>query len=180
MTKIKFLKDWRGKAEENLQFIENELVKLTDAQLNFKPDADKWSMLQCVEHLNRYSEYYLKVIDIKLSNANTKGAEEVKRSWFGNMSIKSIHPDNRKKSKTLSRLNPAVSEVNRQVLQDFIAHQKKLLSLMRKAENHPINSIKIPADVFKLLKLRLGECFEFVIVHQQRHILQIKELLYNQ
>ena len=48
---------------------------------------------------------------------------------------------------------------------------------MQKAEKHSINSIKIPADVFKLLKLRLGECFEFVIVHQQRHILQIKEVI---
>ncbi len=177
MTKVEFLKNWQAKAEDNLHFVENELVKLTDAQLNFKPNADKWSILQCVEHLNRYSEYYLKIIDTKLSNANPKGTEEVKHSWFGKMSIKSIHPDNRKKSKTLGRLNPAESEVNRQVLQDFIAHQKKLLILLHKAEKHSINSIKIPADVFKLLKLRLGECFEFVIVHQQRHILQIKELL---
>ena len=150
---------------------------MTEAQLNFKPDADKWSVLQCVEHLNRYSEYYLKTIENKLSKAKEKGAEEVKYSWFGRMSIKSIHPDNRKKSKTLARLNPAASEVNRGILQDFITHQKTLLTLMDKAEKHSLNSIKIPADVFKLLKLRLGECFEFLIVHQQRHILQMKELL---
>lgn len=177
MNKTEFLNTWKAEAQINLQFIENEVVKLTDAQLNFKPDADKWSVLQCIEHLNRYSEYYLKVMDTKLSKASEKGTEEVKRSWFGNMSIKSIHPDNRKKSKTLGRLNPAVSEVNRQVLQDFIAHQKNLLRLMTKAEKYSLNSIKIPADVFKLLKLRLGECFEFVIVHQQRHILQIRELV---
>ncbi len=177
MNKKEFLNFWKEEASINLQFVENELVKLTEAQLNFKPDADKWSVLQCVEHLNRYSGYYLKIMADKLSKANEKGAEEVKYSWFGKMSIKSIHPDNRKKSKTLGRLNPTESEVNRQILQDFIVHQKNLLSLLQKAEKYSVNSIKIPADVFKLLKLRLGECFEFVIVHQQRHILQIKEVL---
>ena len=177
MTKIEFLKIWKAEALMNLQFVENELVNLSDEQLNFKPDADKWSVLQCVEHLNRYSEYYLKVIDNKLSKANEAGTEEVKHSWFGKMSIKSMHPDNRKKSKSLGRLNPAASEVNRKALQDFINYQKNLLSLIDKSEKYSLNSIKIPADVFKLLKLRLGECFEFLIVHQQRHILQIKELL---
>jgi len=177
MTKKQFLDTWKNEAQTNLQFVENELVKLSDAQLNLKPDTDKWSVLQCVEHLNRYSEYYLRVMDTKLSSAKETGEEELKYSWFGKMSIKSIHPDNRKKSKTLKRLNPAESEVNKQVLRDFIAHQKNLLRLMNKAERYSINSVKIPADVFKLLKLRLGECFEFLIVHQQRHILQMKELL---
>jgi len=136
MNKEEFLKLWKLEALNNLQFVENELVKLSDTQLN-----------------------------------------EVKYSWFGKMSIKSMHPDNRKKSNTLGRLNPAASEVNREVLQNFITHQKNLLTLMEKVEKHSINSIKIPADVFKLLKLRLGECFEFLIVHQQRHILQMKELI---
>jgi len=177
MNKKDFLNIWKLEAQNNLQFVENELLKLSDTQLNFKPNAEKWSVLQCIEHLNRYSEYYLRVIDVKLSNAKEKGKEDVKYSWFGKMSIKSMHPDNRKKSKTLGRLNPAESEVSKQVLQDFIAHQKKLLELMNKADRYSLNSIKIPADVFKLLKIRLGECFEFLIIHQQRHILQIKELL---
>jgi hypothetical protein len=138
---------------------------------------DKWSVLQCLEHLNRYSVYYLKVIDDKLGEAKEKSTEEVKYSWFGKMSIKSMHPDNRKKSKTLGRLNPAASGVNRQALEDFISHQKNLIGIMEKSEKYSLNSIRIPADVFKLLKLRLGECLEFLIIHQQRHILQIRELL---
>lgn len=177
MNKIEFLKIWQKEASTILQFVEIELIKLSDTQLNFKPGIDNWSVLQCLEHLNRYSEYYLKVMEEKLKKAKEKGDEEIKYSWFGKMSIKSMHPENRKKSKTLVRLNPTESEVNRQVLQDFITHQKNLLNIMDKAESYSLNSIKIPADVFKLLKLRLGECFEFLIVHQQRHILQIKDLL---
>lgn len=176
MTKKEFLKTWKTEAAINLQFVKEKLSVLNNAQLNFKTNAESWSILQCVEHLNRYSEYYLRSIAGKLKEAKTKGSETVKYSWFGKMSIKAMHPDNRKKSQTLKRLNPKESEVNREVLNEFIQHQNHLIQLLEQAENHSLNANKIPADVFKLLRLRLGECFEFLIVHQQRHILQMKEI----
>lgn len=178
MNKKAFLRKWLEVAQENKRFIQ-DLKKLEDTKLNYKSSAEQWSILECVEHLNRYSEYYINAIENKLNSAKpTSTIEEVKYSMFGKFSIKVMHPENTKKSRTLKRLNPVHSQIDKAVLQDFENYQKRLESILNEAENYPINKIKIPVDVMKIMRLRMGECLEFLLVHQQRHIIQMKSLMY--
>ena len=40
-----------------------KLRQLPESKLNFKEDPEKWSILECIEHLNRYGDYYLPEIE---------------------------------------------------------------------------------------------------------------------
>ena len=49
-----------------------DLKTLSDEQLNYKREISQWSILECIEHLNLYGDYYLPAIEKQiLANKST-------------------------------------------------------------------------------------------------------------
>ncbi len=156
-------------------------VPLVLPQLNYKPSSDSWSILECLEHLNRYSRYYNPILAKAIAN-NSDGnyLQTISYSWLGKKSLGIVRPDNGKKSKTVKHMNPNNSQLGRQTMEEFLDHQTELLQLLDKAKGTNLNKKAIPVEFFKLLKLRIGETLEFVVLHQERHLqqaLQVKKQL---
>lgn len=159
-------------------------VPLELSLLNYKPAPDSWSILECLEHLNRYSSYYNPAL-AKAIAANAGNADQtISYTWLGKKSLDMVRPDNGKKSKTVKHMNPNNSQLGRQTLEEFLDHQTELLQLLDKAKGANLNKKAIPVEFFKLLKLRIGETLEFVALHQERHLQQAlkvkKQLPVNQ
>jgi hypothetical protein len=158
-----------------LTTVQTELEPLELAHLNHQPAPGAWSILECLEHLNRYSRYYNERLAKALTqpgiSANAKEAE-VSYSWLGGQFIRMMAPGNTKKAKTLDRMNPSGSRLGREVLTEFARHQQHLLELLAQAHSADLNRKAVPIEFFKLLKMRLGETFEFVVLHEQRHVQQ--------
>ena len=149
-----------------------EFESLDLTLLNQQPAPGSWSILECLEHLNRYSRYYNPQIAKALAQHGAPTAQSVGYSWLGRKSVDMMRPDNRKKHTTLKHMNPSGSRLGREVLTAFLAHQIELLDLLERAHAADLNRKAVPVEFFKLLKLRLGEALEFVVVHQQRHLQQ--------
>lgn len=155
---------------------ETELLPLPDAVLNFKPRPDSWSVLECLEHLNRYARYYLPAFASALaaSPAATAADEDIRYSWLGRKSLELVRPDNGKLHQTVKHMNPAGSQLGRAVLTEFLGHQAQLLALLTAARSADLNRRAVPVEFFRLLKLRTGEALEFVVRHQERHLQQAR------
>lgn len=171
------------KTSEFLRELSDELKKLTDdvrdqfgnlsfEHLNYKPHPERWSILECFEHLNRYNRYYLQAIEKAFERSGPFVDEEIKSTWIGKKSIAMMEPSNRKKQKTFRHMNPLNSALTSDVLDHFLNDQNRLLTLLEKAKHININSKLIPIEFFRLLKMNIGEGFQFVVVHQHRHVLQ--------
>lgn len=153
---------------------QTEFEPLDLALLNHQPTPTGWSILECLEHLNRYSRYYNPQLALALTKAHPASAAEaeVGYSWLGRKSVDMMRPGNAKKQTTLKHMNPHGSRLGQAVLTEFLAHQNELLALLDRAQGADLNRKSVPVEFFKLLKLRLGEALEFVVVHQQRHVQQ--------
>ncbi|MDF7814870.1 DinB family protein [Hymenobacter sp. YC55] len=172
MTTNAFLAQLAQATRQLINTVQAEFEPLEVAQLNQQPAPNAWSVLECLEHLNRYSRYYNPRFAQALAKAGTAVEAEVGYSWFGRKSIAMMAPSNTKKAKTLKRMNPSGSRLGREVLAEFLQHQQQLLELLRQAQHADLNRKAVPVEFFQLLKLRLGEAIEFVIVHEQRHVQQ--------
>ena len=161
-------------AVRNLQaVVETELAPLDDFSLNFKPSPDRWSVLECLEHLNRYSRYYNPAIGKAVQQvAKATKNTPIRYSWLGRKSIAMMEPGNSKQYKTVKHMNPAGSTLGRDVLTEFLAHQTQLLTLLTAAQAADLNKKAVPVEFFRLLKLGTGEALEFVVRHQERHVQQ--------
>lgn len=62
------LDELKNRTKQHLQFAEMLSLK-TEHDLNFRTSADSWSTLECLEHLNRYGNFYIPEINRTISSA---------------------------------------------------------------------------------------------------------------
>lgn len=66
---------------------------------------------------------------------------------------------------------PATQLNSYAVVAEFIQQQEKLLIYLRQARKADLD-IRIPITITKLIRLKLGDVFQFLIMHDERHIQQ--------
>ncbi len=166
-----------AKTKETINAVER--YKLLDIQtLNWRINDQSWSVLECVAHLNLYGDFYLPEIDKQLSNAKLGSDNDVKGGFLGQYFAKSMLPKEKlNKMKTFKDKNPIHTQLNFHELDKFINQQIQLLVLLEKSRQYYLNKIKISISISKLLKLRLGDTFQFYINHQLRHLSQMERVL---
>lgn len=155
-----------------------ESLKTDDVNiLNWRENETSWSTLECLEHLNLYGDFYLPQIERKIAISNTKAEREFKSGFLGNYFAKSMLPKEKlNKMKTFKDKNPLNSKLDTTVIDTFINQQIRLLDLLIKSRNVSLNKVKIQTSISSLIKLRLGDAFQFYINHIIRHLVQIDSI----
>ena len=165
--------------EQTKQIIsQSELLLNCDSKdLTWKKDADSWSILECLEHLNLYGDFYLPEIENKIKNASSKNDTEFKSGFLGNYFAKSMLPKQKlNKMKTFKNKNPLNAKLDKMVIETFISQQIKLLDLLNQSKNISLNKTKTGISISSLIKLKLGDTFQFYINHMIRHMKQIDDI----
>jgi len=73
---------------------------------------------------------------------------------------------------------PALILPSHEVIAEFISQQEKLLQLLRDAATTDLGKIKVPISISKFIRLKLGDTFHFLIIHEYRHYLQAERALH--
>ena len=150
------------------------LQNLPVSKLNEKPQDNAWSALECLEHLNRYSRFYIPEISKQLDKGAVNINGKFKSNWLGNYFAKSMSPktENLNKMKTFTSMNPIGSDVNIKVVDQFIEDQQAMLELLKKAKTKDLSKTKTAISISNWIRLRAGDTFRVVIYHNQRHLIQ--------
>ncbi|MCB2409180.1 DinB family protein [Hymenobacter lucidus] len=173
MLSTTLLRQLTDQVQELRATVDTQLRPLSSRQLNFKPSATSWSVLECLEHLNRYSRFYNAELAKALHGQNQRyNPHEVGFTWLGRKSYDTVRPDNGQQHKTIKHMNPAGSALGPAVLQEFLEHQEQLLEVLGAAKGANLNRKAVRIEFFRLLKLRVGEALQFVVAHEQRHVQQ--------
>lgn len=167
----------------------HQLQKLSNDELNERIHPSSWTVLECIEHLNRYSEFYLEEIEkrigAKMDKNNTQNIADYtfKSGFIGNYSANSMLPVTAGKNAgkinkmtTFKDKDPIHSGVDKKVLDIFIDDQNEFIRLLEKSKNVNLNKTKTSLTI-PILKFNLGDTFRFVINHQIRHFVQIENIL---
>jgi hypothetical protein len=149
-----------------------------------KPGEGKWSANECLQHLNSYGRYYLPAIEKAISTARQKNvapASTFHTGWLGHYFTEMMLPNASgkpaKKMKAPKSSQPTSIVESHAVISEFIDQQEKLLQLLEAAAAINLNTIRIPISISQLIKLKLGDTFNFLIAHQNRHVLQAQRAL---
>ncbi|WP_430406233.1 DinB family protein [Fluviicola sp.] len=168
---------------------EAELLKeKSEESLNYKQHAESWSVLECLEHLNLYGRFYLPEIKKRISEQLALSSPSIplqrgksnpvfKSGWLGNYFANSMLPKAKlNKMKTFQNMNPINSKLDKQVIEEFLDQQTELLQLLEKSREISLNKTKTAISISKLIRLKLGDTFRFVIYHNQRHMAQAERI----
>lgn len=175
------IEDLMARTKANLDAA-GEFEKLSNEELNWKSNPESWSVLECIEHLNLYGDYYLPEIKKRMQQAATqKTSSEFKSGLLGNYFAKKMLPKEKlRKIKTFKDKNPLNSQLTHAVLGRFGEQQKMLLLLLEQARKQDLSIVKTGISISKFIKLRLGDTFRVLVYHNQRHIVQAKRVIDQQ
>lgn len=165
--------------EQTRQIINRvEKLKTYDLRvLTWKENETSWSILECLEHLNLYGDFYLPQIEGSIKKSDIQPELEFKSGFLGNYFAESMLPKEKlNKMKTFKDKNPLNADLDKAVIQTFIDQQLQLLELLNQSRTVSLNKVKIPTSISALLKLKLGDTFQFFINHILRHLSQIERI----
>ena len=148
-------------------------TSLEQAEVNWKPGPDRWSILECLEHLSLYGDFYLVEIEQRIINSETNPSTYFHSGLMGNYFANSMLPKDGKinKMKTFKDKDPANSDLPSTTIDRFLKQQQRMIELLELARKIDLNKVKTSITI-PVIKLKLGDTFRFVIYHNQRHLLQ--------
>ncbi|MEZ5055321.1 MAG: DinB family protein [Chitinophagales bacterium] len=165
---------------EQTRLIINQVEKLKTLDmptLNWKENETSWSILECLEHLNLYGEFYLSKMEERIKKSTSQPESEFKSGWLGNYFAESMLPKEKlNKMKTFQDKNPLNANLSRAVIDTFLEQQIKLLEILNASRNVSLNKVKIPTSISRFITIKLGDTLQFYINHILRHLKQIESI----
>ena len=176
--------------EKLLEYLKKDVEILLECADFFRKEIDallippvpgKWSVAQVLEHLNGYGRIYLPEIDKAISLSQSKREAWFNSGFWGNYFTNMMKPKSvfevKNKMKAFKAHDPENNLNPGKVLDEFVEQQHTLLRLLEMAKQKSLNSIRVPLSITKLIKLKLGDAFRFLIGHEQRHLIQARNAI---
>jgi hypothetical protein len=161
------------KVEHHLKIVISEFQNLPTAALLTAATDGGWSIAQCLDHLNGYGDYYLAEIKKGINKSENDDQLTFKSTWLGQYFTNMMDPDSgKRKYKTFKNHIPKKDLDPNKVIAEFINQQENLIEYLRHGKLKNLNSIRIPISIAKWIRLKLGDVFQFIIAHNERHIRQ--------
>jgi len=151
-------------------------------RLQFK-NGERWSVLECIEHLNLYGDFYLVEIEKRIitnlrKNISTKFKSGILGNYFAN--LMEVKNGKITKMKSPKDKNPSNSHLSITTISRFLKQQERLVSLLNQCRSIDLTKTKAAISLTNLIKLRLGDTLRFYCYHIERHVFQAERALREQ
>jgi len=170
-----------GYAEALVAF--DKLVEgLSDAQANFKPTPKKWSINECIEHINISNRLYAAKLEAAIEKARAAGKTGSEPYGRGTLMGRFILNNLRQGAKARKvpapgKFKPVDSEHDQARLsEEFRRYVNRLKELAEQAEGLPLGKLKFPTPVAPIGRVTAAQAFEMMRHHTQRHLGQAERV----
>ena len=159
-----------------------EFESLPINKLQFK-NGERWSALECLEHLNLYGDFYLveiekRIITTPRKNVSTKFKSGILGNYFAN--LMEVKDGKITKMKSPKDKNPSRSSLSITTISRFLKQQERLVTLLNQCRSIDLSKTRAAISLTNLIKLRLGDTLRFYCYHIERHVLQAQRALEEQ
>ena len=171
---------WINTLDQNTKDFVTAFQELSNEEMNWKPDAQTWSIGQNIHHLMVINSTYFPILEsLHAGTYRTPfiGKINFLVNYFGNFIFQSVQPEQAKKIKTFSIWEPTYSDVPADILDQFTVHQDTLKTHIEKAHHLLQEDVVISSPANQYIVYRLSKAFDIIVTHEQRHFLQAKAVL---
>jgi hypothetical protein len=168
-----------GQLDEIAEEARREFGGLSEAQLNWKPSAEEWSVGQCFEHLIKANGGFAPVLGRIARGERRRSAWEKwspLSGFFGRLIERSLSQEGGRKYRAPAKLVPAASEVAADIVERFAAHQRELAEQVRGVAHVDLRRTIITSPISGLVTYSLLDAFRIVVAHERRHFRQARRV----
>ncbi len=171
---------WENRIREITALFIHEFGQLSEADLNWKPGPDRWSIAQVIQHIITTNESYFPVFNevIKDTYKNPlAGKIPLIPYLMGKLVLKYVQPDMKKRSRTVEIWEPSYSIISLEIIEQFNIHQEGLISKINSLEFFLNKDLIIHSPANKNIIYPLDTAIEILVSHEERHLNQAREIL---
>jgi len=143
-----------------------------------RTDPARWSVSECIEHLNLTSAAFVPLLAAGIEQARTEppSSRKYRRGFLGWALWKMTGPDARGRVQTTPPFVPATAPPADAVIADFTRWQDNLLTLLASAEGLPIDKVSMTSPFNARMTYNIYAGFSAVPRHQHRHLQQAERV----
>ena len=179
MESTKFIETLEEINQTQREFI-TALKEKPKQQLSQKPNSITWSILEVVDHMNKATELYLDQIETKIDKLKLLNKTRFKKTWLAAKFTKSLAPtaegEIKNKMNTMNVITPT-GQISIAVLDQFIKNTERIDHILGSSRNKDLRSFKVTTALGPILRFYLGDALDFILAHNERHVVQIGNLL---
>lgn len=174
-TKSEYVRDLRSRIDEHRRTIRIELGAMDEAALAWRPDGGSWSVLDCVDHLNRTHEHHAAFLHPAIADAvpADPGDDAYRPTWLARVYIPlAFHP--RLRFAAAAALQPR-PDAGPSALDELLGHQDELDNLLDAVGPVSLTRTHVPGRPG--LRFNLGDSLRIVVHHDDLHLRQARTVL---
>jgi hypothetical protein len=156
---------------------------LTEAQFNWRPAPEAWSIEECLSHLTMVGQWEVHAIEAAVDDARAKGITGVGPFHYGPIErfiIGMTQPPVRQQLPAPRRFVPLHGQPVTAVLPTFLHVQSQFILQIDRAAGLDLQRVKVATPISSFLRMSLGAMLAQVAAHERRHLdqaLRVREKL---
>ncbi len=148
-------------------------------QLNWRPDAARWSVAQCFEHLLTSNRLMLSSADDALNPAHPQSVWQrlpVLPGVMGRIMVRSQAPETTRKFKAPTPARPSSSDIGADVIQRFVEqHRDAVVRVAALDEGRAARTI-MSSPYVRILTYSVLDGWRLMVAHDRRHFEQARRV----
>ena len=151
---------------------------LDERQLNWRPDASRWSVAQCLDHLLNADREMFQAIDAAMDVSRPRTVWQglpVLPRVFGRLLITSQMPQATRKFTAPRATTPAASAIDAGIVERFVTHQHEAAARMHALDGRDVTRIMVSPFVSFITYSVLDGC-RLIVTHEHRHLEQARRV----
>ncbi|MEM7168160.1 MAG: DinB family protein [Planctomycetota bacterium] len=162
---------------EMAQWAPEVVAGLSEEQLQWRPQPKRWSMAECIDHLNKTADIYTPALQRGIEmGQQTRGDAPIRHGILGKLFLQAVSPETKWRVATLKQFRPPEKPPMGAVMTRFLAAQEDFIDCVQRADGLDLTKIKVRSPALKFLRLPLGTWLCVMRDHQLRHLNQAAQL----
>lgn len=147
---------------------------LSERELNWKPTPEKWSIAQCLDHLNNGWRVLTKLDGViaAADRDGVRGDGPYRHPLLGRLYIRLTEPPPKIRVSAPTRYRPAEDRPISDAVPRFLELQTEILARVEAADGLDLGRIRMSSPITRRFRMSLGQWFAFLAAHERRHLWQ--------
>ena len=148
-------------------------------QVNWRPDATKWSVAQCLEHLIAANRLMVAAGQRALDESQSRTFWQRMPGlpgMFGRLLIRSQAPQATRKYKASPMAQPAASDIAGDVVDRFVSQNREIVAWLRRLDEPRLARVVMVSPFVAFIVYSVIDGARLVLAHDHRHIEQARRV----
>jgi len=153
--------------------------RLDERQLNWRPDAARWSVAQCFDHLLNTNREMFQAIDAAMDFTRPRTMWQrlpVLPGVFGRMMITSQMPESKRKFTAPRKATPASSAIDPRIIERFVAHQSEAAARIAALDGRDVIGTIMASPFVAFITYSVADGCRLIVTHERRHFEQARRV----